>query len=113
MPGVVVHDFIPAKESQEDLCEVKVSLVYVMSSRSVKATQRDPVSDIITPPHQRQASSTKDYHKLVTNPGGVCGRLKTWALYQENNIFTNLICHKFSSLCIQANPTHKVLLYGN
>jgi hypothetical protein len=34
---------IPRRQRQVDLCEFKASLVYRVSSRTVKATQRNPV----------------------------------------------------------------------
>jgi hypothetical protein len=38
---------IPAlgRQRQADLCEFKASLVYTVSSRSTRATQRNPVSN--------------------------------------------------------------------
>jgi hypothetical protein len=42
---VVVHTFNPSIQTQRqvDLCELEASLVYRMSSRRARATQRNPV----------------------------------------------------------------------
>lgn len=40
---MVVHVFNPS--AQEDLCEFEASLVYRLSSRSVRAIQKNPVSE--------------------------------------------------------------------
>jgi hypothetical protein len=42
---VVVHDFNPSttEQKQVDLCEFKASLVYRVSSRTDRDTQRNPV----------------------------------------------------------------------
>ena len=44
--GVVAHALIPAlaRQRQAELCEFKVSLVYRVSARTVRATWRNPVS---------------------------------------------------------------------
>jgi hypothetical protein len=44
--GVVAHLLTPALERQRqaDLCEFEVSLVYRLCFRTVRATQRNPVS---------------------------------------------------------------------
>jgi hypothetical protein len=45
---VVAHAFNPSTlkvERQVDLCDLKASLIYRTSSRSAKATQRNPVSE--------------------------------------------------------------------
>ena len=46
-PGVVAHTFNPStgKQRQEDFCEFKASLIYLMNSRTVKTTQRNLVSN--------------------------------------------------------------------
>jgi hypothetical protein len=43
---MVAYAFNPStqKQKQADLCEFKVSLVYIVSSRRVRAIQRGPVS---------------------------------------------------------------------
>ena len=41
--AVVAPPFIPSRDRQMDLCEFKASLVYISSSRTVKATHRNPV----------------------------------------------------------------------
>ena len=41
--GVVAHTFNQEAERQADLYEFKVNLVYRVSSRTTKATQRNPV----------------------------------------------------------------------
>ena len=42
---MVAHPLIPAlgRQRQEDLCEFRVSLVYRVSSKTSRATQRNPV----------------------------------------------------------------------
>ena len=43
----MAHTFNQAalkRQRQEDLCEFQARLVYIRSSRTVKTTQRDPVS---------------------------------------------------------------------
>ena len=46
--AVVLHHtpFIPAlrRQKQVDLCEFEASLVYIASSQTARATQRDPAS---------------------------------------------------------------------
>jgi hypothetical protein len=44
--GMVVHELIPAlrRQRQVYLCEFKASLVYIVNSRTARATQRDLVS---------------------------------------------------------------------
>ena len=47
-PGVVVHTFNPSTwvaEAGRRISELEASLVYRMSSRTVRATQRNPVSE--------------------------------------------------------------------
>lgn len=41
--GIVVYTLIPAsmRQKQVDLCEIKASLVYRMSSRTAKAIERE------------------------------------------------------------------------
>jgi hypothetical protein len=44
--GVVAHALIPAlrRQKQADLCKFETSLIYKESSRTARATQRNPVS---------------------------------------------------------------------
>jgi len=43
---MVVHALIPAlgRQRQADLCEFEASLVYKVSAKTVRATQKNPVS---------------------------------------------------------------------
>ena len=45
MPAVVAHTFNPTlgRQRQVDLCEFEANLVYSASSRTAKATQKNPV----------------------------------------------------------------------
>jgi len=54
------------RQGQEDLFEFKASLVYMVSSRIVRATQRDPVSNkpSQTKPDQTRPDQTRHYGRV-------------------------------------------------
>ena len=66
--AVVVHTLIPVlgRQKQADLCEFKASLVYRVSSRTVKATQRSPVLKNKTKQTNKQKNQTKQMKTSTT-----------------------------------------------
>ena len=50
---MVAHTFNPSTQEQMNLCELEASLVYKVSSRIARATQRNPVSN-------KQTNKTKE-----------------------------------------------------
>ena len=73
---VVVHtfNFSIQRQRQVDVCEFEASLVYRVSSRTVRATQRNPVLN-------KQTSNNKK--KKPTGTGEMAQRLRALAVFLE------------------------------
>jgi hypothetical protein len=63
---VVACAFISAlrRQTQEDLCEFKASLVYRVSSRTAKATQRNPVSKNKTKNSEKESGEVGEVREV-------------------------------------------------
>ena len=71
-PGMVGHAFNPSigRQRQADLCEFEASLVYRASSRTARATQRNPVSKKQTN-KQKYLSWSGSYMPLISGRGAL------------------------------------------
>ena len=54
-------------QKQADLCEFKASLIYRVSTKTARATRRNPVSKTKTKPNQTKPNQTKKDSKTWVN----------------------------------------------
>jgi hypothetical protein len=65
----ISHAFDPSNLRQADLCEFKASLVYILSFRTARATQRNPVLNFAPPPTKSFSIVEVDPLSLYHVPG--------------------------------------------
>jgi hypothetical protein len=79
---VLAHSSDPklGKQRQVDLCEFKISLVYILSFRTAKAMERDPVSETSVGEWRvnRIVLTNSCWHPQLS------GDLLTWVLINRN-----------------------------
>ena len=74
--GMWYTSLIPTFEKQVDLCEFKASLVYLVSSKQARVTQRDPVANKQSSLHRQlpcvQSLLNQITTHLVTSTRQIC-----------------------------------------